>query len=146
MNSIKLVKFKKDDALFIKENFPTYYMDNSIENIQRIIIDRSKPDDLFYCITFEGFKVGIISLKENKEKKLSWGIMIKNDFREKGIATTAFDLIKAMAKEQGYSTIISSCLKSNIASKKLHEKVGFKLIKEEQNSAGKEMLRWEMSI
>ena len=145
MKNVDLIRFKKEDAAFIQENFPTYYRDNSIENIERMIVE-TKPDALWFCITYGGEKVGIISLGEKQDNKLSWGVMIKEEYRGKGIAQKAFDLIKNKAKTQGYSTIISSCSTDNIASTRLHEKCGFNLIKTEVNQAGNEMYRWEMQI
>ena len=142
---VHLIKFTKEDAKFIQENFPTYYRDNSIENIERVIAE-TKPDALWFCITYNGKKVGIISLGKKEEGKLSWGVMIKEGYRGKGIAQEAFDLIKNKAKAQGYTTIISSCSTDNFASTRLHEKCGFNLIKTEVNQAGNEMHRWEIEI
>ena len=145
MKKIDLVRFEKEDAKFIQKNFPTYYRDNSIENIKKIIVE-TKPDALWFCITYGGEKVGIISLGEKQDGKLSWGVMIKEEFRGQGIAQEAFDLIKKKAKDQGYLTIISSCSTDNVASTRLHEKCGFNLIKTEVNQAGNEMHRWEIEI
>ena len=145
MQEISLEKFTKEDAKFIHENFPTYYRDNSIVNIEKMILN-AKPNALFFCIKYYSEKVGIISLSEKQDKKLSWGIMVKKDYQGKGIATKAFNLIKNLAKEQGYSIIISSCSVNNLASIKLHEKCGFKLLETEINQAGNEMNRWEQEI
>ena len=132
---VKLIKLEKSDAEFVRQNFPGYFRDDSVENIERII--ESWKKSLCFCITYMNEKVGIITLGEKQEKKLSWGVMIKEEYRGKGIAKTAFEIIEKLAKEKGYSTIISSCAKENLASKRLHEKVGFVLIKEETNAAGK---------
>jgi len=141
---VKLEKFKKEDAKFIKDNFPSYFKDNSIDNIERIIENWNQC--LSFCITYENKKVGIVSLTEKEDKNLSWGTSILKDYQGKGIATEAFNLILKKAKKQGYTRIISSCIKNNIASINLHKKVGFYLIKEEINSAGNKMCRWEMTI
>ncbi len=101
---------------------------------------------LGFCITYENQKVGIIALTEKQDKSLSWGSAIIKEYQGKGIATKAFELIVGEAQRQGYTKIISSCAKNNIASRNLHKKVGFDLIKEEVNSAGNEMCRWEMNI
>ena len=71
---------------------------------------------------------------------------MKEEFRGKGIASKAFELIKNKAKEKGYSLIISSCVAQNKASENLHKKVGFNLVKTETNQSGFEMHRWEMQI
>ena len=144
MQKVGLEKFKKEDASFIKDNFPTYFRDNSIQNIENII-DEWK-ETLGFCIMYGSEKVGIIALTEKQDKQLSWGEAIKEDFRGKGIAKEAFKLIIKEAQKRGYSKIVSSCAKSNIASQKLHKKVGFDLVKEEVNLAGNEMCRWEMNI
>lgn len=142
--SVSLKKFEKEDAVFIRDNFPTYFKDNSIENIESII-DEWKHT-LGFCIMYDKQKVGIIALSEKQAGVLSWGSGIVEEYRGKGIATKAFELILVEAKKQGYSKIVSSCAKTNIASRNLHKKVGFTLIKEEINPAGHEMCRWERDI
>lgn len=144
MSKISLQKFKKEDAIFIKNNFPTYFKDNSIENIEKII--GFWKSSLGFCIMYDNQKVGIIALTERQDKSLSWGTAILQEYQGKGIATKAFELIIIEAQKQGYSKIVSSCAKSNIASQNLHKKVGFDLIKEETNPAGNEMCRWEKNI
>ena len=144
MQKVSLEKFKKEDASFIKDNFPTYFRDNSIQNIENII-DEWK-ETLGFCIMYGKEKVGIIALTEKQDKQLSWGESIKEDFRGKGIAKEAFKLIVKEAQKRGYLKIISSCAKSNVASHNLHKRVGFELVKEEINLAGNEMCRWEMNI
>lgn len=144
MLNIKLEKLKKEDATFIIDNFPTYFKDNSIENIEKIV--NSWKSSLGFCIMYNNQKVGIIALTERQDKSLSWGTAILQEYQGKGIATKAFELIIIEAQKQGYSKIVSSCAKSNIASQNLHKKVGFDLIKEEINQAGNEMCRWEKNI
>ena len=142
--SVSLKKFEKEDAVFIRDNFPTYFKDNSIENIESVI--EGWKTSLGFCIMYDNQKVGIISLGEKQDKVLSWGTAILEEYRGKGIGTKAFELILVEAKKQGYTKIISSCAKSNIVSRNLHRKVGFTLIKEEINPAGNEMCRWERNI
>lgn len=142
--NIRLEKFKKEDAIFIQTHFPNYFRDNSIENIEKVI-DGWK-NTLAFCIVCDDEIAGIITLGEKSDKQLSWGVMIREEFRGKGVASRAFELIKEKAKEGGYSQIISSCRSDNVASKRLHEKVGFRLEKTELNQAGREMYRWEMEI
>ena len=99
MNKVELIKFQKEDSLFIQKNFPNYFRDNSTENIERII--GSWQDALCFCVTYNGAKVGIISLGEKEGRKLSWGVMIKEEYRGRGIAWSAFNLIEKKAKEKG---------------------------------------------
>lgn len=141
---VKLQKFTKEDAGFIIENFPGYFKTPTIEFVENQIEKWAKS--LAFCIVYNDEKVGIITLSEKEGKKLSWGIIIKEEYRRRGIAKEAFEIISVVAKEKGYSMVISSCAKENVASANLHEKVGFSLVKEEINSAGREMLRWEKEL
>ncbi len=50
MNKVKLEKFNKDDAKFIRDNFPTYFMDNSIDNIERVIESWNQKFGFLYNI------------------------------------------------------------------------------------------------
>ena len=143
MGNIQLIKFKPADATFIKNNLPFYFKDNSVSNIRSII--NRLTNELGYFILYNKEKVGIISLSQ-KDEGYSWGIAVIDKYQNNGIASKAFQLICAEAKKQCITKIISSCKKSNTPSIKLHEKVGFKLVKEETNAAGNEMLRWEINI
>lgn len=142
--NVELVKLEKKDALFLQENFSYAFRDSSIENLEDII-DGWK-DSLSYGIAYKKEKVGFITLGKKPEGKLGFGVAVKEEYRGKGIAPKAFELAKENAKKQGYEWIVSSCSADNIASKRLHEKLGFKLIKEEINQAGNKMLRWELKI
>lgn len=144
MQDVRLEKFKNEDAYFIQKNFPNYFKNNNIENIERTI--KSWESSLSFCIVYRGEKVGIITLGEKEGGELSFGVMIKEEYRGIGIAQKAFAMIKDKAIEKGYSLIVSSSAVNNIASNKLHEKVGFKLKKTEINQSGREMNRWEMEI
>jgi len=144
MKKVSLIKFKKEDAEYIQKNFPNYFKDNSIINIENVI--EKWKNSLAFCIVYNNEKVGIISFGEKQDKKLSWGMEIKDGFRGLGIGSLAFKLALIEAKNKDYSTIISSCSKDNLISKKIHEKMGFNLIKQEINSAGNEMCRWEMNF
>ena len=141
---VELIKFEKQDALFLQEIFSYAFRDSSIENLEKII--EGWKNSFCYGIVYNDEKVGFITLGKKMEGKLGFGVAIKEDCRGKGIASKAFELAKEMAKKQGYEWIISSCSVDNIASKGLHEKLGFKLIKEEINQAGNKMLRWELEI
>ena len=142
MLDVRLEKFKKEDAQFI-QNF-NCLLDNSIQNIERLI--HNWQTSLGFCIVYNSEKVGIISLSEKENRTLSWEIGIIEDMRGKGIGKEAFKLILSEAKKRGYKKIVSSCAKENIASKRLHEKVGFQLIKEDVNAVGRCVCRWEMDI
>ena len=141
---IQLVKFEKEDSHFIKQYFPSWLKDNSIENIERMI--EKWKESLCFCILYGKEKAGIITLGGKDEEELRFGILIREEFRKKGIANRAFEIIKQKAKDQGISSIVSSCQSCNLASEKLHRKVGFELVNKEINQSGNEMYRWQMKI
>lgn len=144
VEKVELKKFEKQDAVFLQENFSYAFRDSSLENLEGII-DGWK-DSLCFAIVYDKKKVGFISLGQKPEGKLGFGIAIKEEYRGLGIATKAFAIAKQEAKERGYKQIVSSCSADNTASKRLHEKCGFTLIKTESNQAGNVMHRWEMDV
>ena len=105
MQDVRLEKFKNEDAYFIQKNFPNYFKNNNIENIERTI--KSWESSLSFCIVYRGEKVGIITLGEKEGGELSFGVMIKEEYRGIGIAQKAFAMIKDKAIEKGYSLIVS---------------------------------------
>ena len=143
-DKVALFKLEKEDAKFIQENFSFAFRDNSIEFIEDWIVKTASS--LLFGISYDDEKVGFISLAKKEEGVLNWGIAVKTGYERKGIAFRAFELAKQEARNIGYKKIVSSCSRDNIASKKLHEKCGFGLIKTEINQAGKEMHRWELEI
>lgn len=144
MNKISLSKFDKGDVKFVLNNFAMFFKNPTAEQVEKRI--EAWRDGFGFCINCDGQKVGLITLSEKQSKTLSFGIMILNQFRGKGIAKQAFDLAAAEAKSKGYTTIISSCAKTNQASIRMHQKIGFDLIKQEINAAGNEVCRWQKSI
>lgn len=139
--NVTLTKFKIENAEFVQHNFPYYFKDSSIENIEQAI--KNWENTLAFCINYNNKPIGIISLSERSSTELSFGIAIIEEFRGQGLAEIAFEKISHLAKENGFQKIISSCSSQNRASKRMHEKLNFKLIKEEINPAGNKMCRWE---
>ena len=144
MREVSLIELEKNDAKFIQENFSFAFRDSSLHSIEDWIV-KSKGS-LVFGIHYGDEKVGFITLGKKEDGALGWGIAIKTEYHRKGIASIAFDLAKNKARQLGYKKIISSCSTDNIASTKLHEKCGFKLIKTETNRGGYEMHRWELEI
>ena len=141
---IELIKFKEDDMAFIQKYFSEWFLNPSEENILNSI--KKWENELGFCILFNGEKVGITVLTQKPNKCLSWGIMIKDDFRKAGIASESFKLIINEAKKKGFNKVVSSCADDNFPSIKLHEKVGFICLGFEENKSGKKMYRWEYEI
>ena len=87
---VTLKKFRLKDAQFIIDNFPTYFKTPTIEFVSETLNSWQKgkyPDGgivLAYCIVYEGVPVGLITLTEKAKNTLSFGIMIKEEYRKKG--------------------------------------------------------------
>ena len=143
---IEIKKIKMTDAKFIQENLSEWFVkiEPTLSNIKQCI--KEWKNSLVFCIVYNKIPVGIISLGEREEKTLVFGIRIIEEYRNKGIGTEAFKLACSIAKEQGYKCVISSCAKTNLASKRMHEKLNFDLLKLETNPAGYEMYRWAMDL
>ena len=63
-------------------------------------------------------------------------------FRNKGFATKSLNIAYTIAKEKGFSTVIAGIRKENVASQKLHEKLGFSFVEDFISKNGKLMKRY----
>lgn len=77
------------------------------------------------AVTQDGRAVGSVSLLERSPGIVSAGIEIFPDERRKGYAAEAMRLILARAAEKGYKGVQDQVAQDNLASRTLHEKVGF---------------------
>lgn len=155
---ITVRKFNIDDMCFIVDKWlGTDRLDGIFQNAEKekieelISIWEKEVDDkgdfyLGFCIEKEGVPIGIIMLSENIKGIPTFGIAIDIDYRGRGYGKQASMLVFEELKQRGYKLLKSSCRQNNIASKKLHEKLGFQLIKSELSPNGTPMYRWEKRI
>ena len=154
--NIDIVEFDKDIIDYIlkfweSDRIKTMFQNKTENELQKWLDDLNNIEliDITRCIVLDDKPIGLISLHEkniNEKGKLNLDIFIQPSFQGKGIAKMAFDKIIKIAKDKGFKLITSSCAKSNIASERLHKKLGFILLKEELNNSGNLMCRWEMNI
>lgn len=87
--------------------------------------------------------VGTVSLFEDTQDRVSFGIEIVPGFRRKGYAVSATKLAMAEARSLGYHTMISQVRRDNAASIALHEKLGFVMKEATVNSRGREVYLYQ---
>jgi RimJ/RimL family protein N-acetyltransferase len=150
---VNLRKFAYDDIDFILKNWVNtdllngFFKNDDRESLEKRIdkynSEKSGEKFLFtYCIEFNGCPVGLLQFTEKYENTPNLNIYIEESKQKQGIGTKAFDTAKNIAKDKGFSCITSSCAKDNFKSVHFHNRVGFKLIKEELSPNGTPMLRW----
>lgn len=69
--------------------------------------------------------VGIISLYEHSASVISIGPDIFEEYRRRGFATEAVKAAMDIAREKGYKIVFQQIRTDNIASIRLHKKLGF---------------------
>lgn len=95
-----------------------------------------------FVITYNKVPVGMISLYHQTETEASVGVFVHQDFRRKGIATIAYDLIEKVAKEKGYKFLSAGVLEENYASINMHIKLGFRKEKITLNKLGENQIKF----
>ena len=138
---ILLRSFNWDDVSILKENV---FIDKSQNEILSIIQEwqtlsfNGKYFEMFAIA--EGDKiVGSISLYQHNDYIISAGPEIFKEYRRKGYAFEAMKQAYDYAKKRGYKIATAQIRKDNIASLRLHEKLGFALDREMINKHGKEV-------
>lgn len=144
MENIVLVPISIDD---IEELDLTEYKDLSIENKKQLVMDSQKEICKgeffrFYLIKNLDKTVGVINMCGHGADKISVAPEIFETFRHKGIATKSLCIAYDIAKELGFETVIAGIRKENVASQKLHEKLGFTFVEEFISKNGNAMKRY----
>ena len=83
--------------------------------------------------------VGTVSLHQHNNYIISAGPEIFTEYRRKGYAFEAIEQAYEYAKKRGYKIATAQIRKDNIASLKLHKKLGFVLDCEMINKRGNEV-------
>ena len=130
MEKITLRGVEKNDWDFILElrnsSYEFFYKQKKLlektEHYEYMTKQISNPNFHQWIITFEEYDVGYVRILDNDV-----GIMIKEDFRNKGISTKALSLVETKAKELGITKLIALVMKDNDSSKKIFENNGFSL-------------------
>lgn len=78
-------------------------------------------------ISYDGERVGSVSLVETAPRHADIGYAIIEEFRERGFASKAVAAVLAVAPGFGFHTLSAQCRSNNVASRRILEKTGFTL-------------------
>ena len=142
---VSLRKFDKNDAAFIVSRLD--WLAKNEEEAKAVIqeFDTDSKQNA-YCILCDGMPSGYIALNEKEGGDVRFGIFIIEEMRGKGVATKAYPLIEGIVYKKGYRIVTSNCAQSNVASKKMHEKLGFVCVKAELSPKGTPVYRWRKEL
>lgn len=122
---VTLRKISEKDRLMLSERFHM-----SSDAAKRLIdqSDASLFQDRFfelYVISVGGISVGAISLFAHSSSVVSIGPEVFEEHRRHGYATAAMKMAMKLACEKGYTRIRQQIRVNNLASIKLHTRLGF---------------------
>ena len=148
MKNILLVPISIDDIEVLNL---TEYKNLSIESKKELVQDSIKGicrGDFFRFYLIKNGKeiVGVLNVCGHGKDNVSVAPEIFENFRRKGLAIKSLSMAYAIAKENGFDTVIAGIRKENIASQKLHKKLGFFFVEEFISKSGKLMKRYIKKI
>ena len=125
----------------------TEYNNLTIEKRRLLVQDSEKEicrGDFFrfYLIKMQDETIGVINMCGHGTDDISVAPEIFKDFRNKGFATKSLNIAYDIAKEKGFKKVIAGIRIENIASQKLHEKLGFNYEGKFTSKSGKIMKRY----
>lgn len=128
---------EKDVAALQKHQYP----DLSSTEISQMILDWNKRvyDGKYFemfAVLKDNDVVGSVSLFQQSEDSVSYGVHIFEGFRRQGFAYEGLLLVMQIAKSKCYRFALANIRKSNAASMKLSEKLGFRYVDEHITSKG----------
>ena len=90
----------------------------------------------YYFINVDGQNAGYFGIADKEEYLFLSKLYLKKDHRHKGFGSLAFNKIKSIAKERGYSKIRLTVNKYNTNTIKAYNKYGFKTIASDETDIG----------
>ena len=124
---VTLRHFAPEDAESVRSRL---YPDMTLEQIREMIAEwntgsyQGRYFEMF-AVLAGGRIAGCVSLLGQSRSMASAGIEIFPEERKKGFASEAYALILKRASEKGYRLIMDQVRPDNLASVRLHEKLGF---------------------
>ena len=109
---------------------------SNLSNEKRIeLINNSQEESIdgkffkFYKILHYNNVVGFLNFYEQSKSVISIAPYIKENFRQKGFAYSSIIEAHKIVKSKGFKIALQTVRENNVASIKLHEKLGFELVK-----------------
>ena len=148
MENVILVPISIDDIEILDL---TEYNNLSMESRKLLVGDSEKglckgEFFRFYLIKKGNETVGVINMYGHGADTISVAPEIFEKFRIKGLATKSLNMAYEIAKGYGFNKVIAGIREENVASQKLHEKLGFLFIEDFISKNGKKMKRYFKSL
>ncbi len=129
-------EWTNDEAIFMDmSSFKTYVYDESAVN--RYFDSKQKSSIMLFAIMLANKPIGEVQLKQidYDKKECTLSIHMQNDaFKGKGYGTKAEQLaIEYAFGELGMNAVNADSVKKNVRSQHVMEKVGFKLVQEDND-------------
>ncbi|MBE5754675.1 MAG: GNAT family N-acetyltransferase [Clostridiales bacterium] len=138
---IKLKPIEKTDIEKLKN---TSYADMDIDKKIQMILESNEENHQgnffkFFLVQNNEDTVGVINIYSCSKSVIRVAPEIKVEFRGKGYAKEALLLSYDYAKGLGYKLVYAGIKEDNIASIRLHEKLGFEYVQDFLSSRGKKL-------
>ena len=148
MENLVLVPISIDDIKIL--NF-TEYNNLSKESRQMLVQDSEKglckgEFFRFYLIKNGKETVGVINMCGHGADTISVAPEIFEKFRNKGFAIKSLNIAYKIAKEKGFKKVIAGIREENVASLKLHEKLGFSFVEDFTSKNKKRMKLYSKNL
>ncbi|MBR3239815.1 MAG: GNAT family N-acetyltransferase [Oscillospiraceae bacterium] len=124
---VTIRSFTQGDAASLQQGL---YPDLTLSDVSKLIDEwntcayRGRFFEMF-AVLFDERIVGCVSLYERSEFIASAGVEVMKEERGKGAAAEALSWLTRYAAEKGYRILLDQVRKDNLASIRLHEKLGF---------------------
>lgn len=108
----------------------TVKLEDSIEFIESILKVGESQREKVYCLFWEQHFCGLIGFRDTDRQSLKTeiGYWISEDYQRKGIATAATKFLTDTAfSNLGFKQVIIRCAEGNWKSRRIPEKLGFKM-------------------
>lgn len=148
MDNFELVPISLVDVNFLDK---TEYRSLSLKKRKEIVNDsnqgRCKGEFFrFFIIKDKSVAVGVINMYGHGNDTISVAPEIVAEYRNKGYATKSLNLAYSLAKEKEFKIATADIKEDNVASWKLHEKLGFELIEKYINKKNYKMRKYSKTL
>ncbi|MBR4100174.1 MAG: GNAT family N-acetyltransferase [Clostridia bacterium] len=135
----------------INDFIGTSYDKMTFEEKQNMIlesINKSHNNQYFeFLVVYKNdIVIGFMNLFAHSKHIISCGPTIKDGFQGKGFGFEAETLALKYSREKGFTIAVSGVDENNVASIKLHEKLGFELDRKYSNKQGRTIRLYIKSI
>ena len=93
--------------------------------------NKEQPNDYEFAICLNGKHIGAISLSQVEGTCYELGWVLDQEYHGNGYATEAARELVRFAKSLGAQKLIAHCDTRNVASRRVMEKIGMKLVREQ---------------